>query len=135
MKNLIVNLSSHQLTEAQQSLLNKGLSFCPTPLGDHKDERLKDLLLFERRVRLKSHFQYNPSPEVEDGQFHESRGWTPAKGASPSIETFFTKNTMRFLNMPCSKIYKNPSTRETTALKELMNEDTITIKSADKGVR
>ena len=84
-------------------------------------------------MRLKSHFQNNPNPEVEEGQFHESRGWTPATGISPSLETFFTKNTMEFLNMPATKTFNNLSVEELKVLKELMSNDSITIKSADKG--
>ena len=128
-----MNLSSHELTQPQISLLSKGLSFCPTTSKVHKDEKLKDLLLFERRTRLKSHFQIYPMEQSDESQFHDSRGWTPPKGASPSMETFFTKTTMEFLNMKETKVYSNLSIEERKALNELMTNDSITIKSADKG--
>ena len=49
------------------------------------------------------------------------------------METVFIKTTMDFLFMKESKTFSNLSLDERKALKELMLNDTITIKSADKG--
>ena len=113
--------------------MNKGLSFCPTTIDEPTDLRLTDLLLFERRVRLKSFFQHNPSPEEPEHEFHTSKGWTPPQGISPALETFFTTNTTDFLHMEKTKKYPNLTREERQALKELIDNRDITIKPADKG--
>ena len=42
------------------SLLAKGLNFVPTPKKDHPAKTLQDILLFDRKLRLKYHF-YQPN--------------------------------------------------------------------------
>ena len=45
-----VNLSSRTLTEAENSLLSKGLSFCPTPAGIDTYTLKKDVLEYVRHA-------------------------------------------------------------------------------------
>jgi len=45
---IVVNLSSWTLTEAESSLLSKGLSFCPTPAEVDTYALKKDVLEFIR---------------------------------------------------------------------------------------
>ena len=52
----ITNLSNHQLSKDEMNLLSKGLNFIPTPRRDHPAKMLQDILLFDRRIRLKYHF-------------------------------------------------------------------------------
>ena len=52
----IINLSQHKLDQYEISLLSKGLNFIPTPKPDHPAKILQDLLLFDRKLRLKYHF-------------------------------------------------------------------------------
>ena len=52
----VVNLSSHILTPAQMSLLEKGLNFCPTPGEPDMLELRKDLDRLHRLLRIKSFF-------------------------------------------------------------------------------
>ena len=132
-KTLIVNLSSYELSPAQHSLLEKGLSFCPTTTTEPLDKRLTDLLLFERRVRLKSHFQHNISEEDPDSEFKTSKGWTPPKGTSQAMDTFLTTNTTQFITMNTKKKYQNLTKQERGAIRELANNNEITIKPANKG--
>ena len=56
----ITNLSNHQLSRDEISLLSKGLIFIPTPRRDHPAKMLQDILLFDRKIRLKYYF-YNDS--------------------------------------------------------------------------
>ena len=50
---MVVNLSSRELTQAEISLLSKGLSFCPTPRGIDIFALRKDMFDYVRRLRLK----------------------------------------------------------------------------------
>ena len=49
----IINLSKHKLTPGETSLLSKGLNFIPTHRKEHPAKLLQDILLFDRRLRLK----------------------------------------------------------------------------------
>ena len=52
----ITNLSNHQLSKDEINLLSKVLNFIPTPRRDHPAKMLQDILLFDRRIRLRYHF-------------------------------------------------------------------------------
>ena len=52
----ITNLNNYHLSKDEINLLSKGLNFIPTPRRDHPPKMLQDILLFDRRVRLKYHF-------------------------------------------------------------------------------
>ena len=54
--NFVVNLSSHDLSRSEKSLLSKGLGFCPRPKGYDHGKLTEDTLAFSRRMRLRSHF-------------------------------------------------------------------------------
>jgi hypothetical protein len=51
----VVNLSDHQLSKEEKSILSKGLSFCPTTPLD-TIQVCGDLEEFFRRMRLKKYF-------------------------------------------------------------------------------
>ncbi|CAJ0922657.1 unnamed protein product [Ranitomeya imitator] len=56
--NLVINISDYLLSPAEFSVLQKGLSFCPTPNWDALQLK-KDLESFYRTIRLKTHFGLN----------------------------------------------------------------------------
>ena len=60
----VVNLSSHQLTENETSLLSRGLNFCPVPGPINETKLSEELDNFARSLRIKEHFG---SKEVEGG--------------------------------------------------------------------
>ena len=61
--NGIVNISSHTLTNAEISVLSKGLGFCPTPGAPDIGNIIQDLDVFKRRTRLNLFFfGYNQDP-------------------------------------------------------------------------
>ena len=49
----ICNISSTKLSESEISLLNKGLSFCPSTKELNKEQLLDDLYFFCRKLKLK----------------------------------------------------------------------------------
>ena len=55
----IINISKYKLTPGETFLLSKGLNFIPTSKREHPVKLLQDILLFDRRLRLKYFFQDN----------------------------------------------------------------------------
>ena len=133
----VINLSKKQLTNAQYSVLQKGLSFCPTPGPLNDLELFRDTLIFNRRIRLKHHFEkkndtigntYTPNP------FKLPTGWTPPAGRNKDLDTFLNLTSDDISQIPKTGfIRKNLNRNQFTALNELKNDQTITLKPADKG--
>ena len=131
----IVNLSSKTPSTDHITLLNKGLTFCPPQICND----LRDIFLFNRRVRLTHHFNCdtpttNPSPRDHFHPFKSSSGWTPPPGKDPFIDSFTGNLTTNTVNQPPPTRYGNSlNTGELQALKDLKLHNDIVIKPADKG--
>ena len=144
----ITNLSNHQLSRDEISLLSKGLNFIPTPRRDQPAKMLHDILLFDRKIRLKYYF-YNDSDETtkaiqhntqtvhsDNKLLHPSSGWTFPSGQDPFLDTYRNSIINEFLKeLDHSTISKkkNISQKEFQAMRDLHNNKDITIKPADKG--
>ena len=86
----VVNLSNITLSEAETSLLAKGLSFCPTPPKLDSFQLKTDLGVFCRRLRLKEFF-YDEEADVTDNTINPFRcksRWTPARNRVHAFEAF-----------------------------------------------
>ena len=84
----IINLSKYQPTHGETSLLSKGLNFIPTPKKEHPAKLLQDILLFDRRLRLKYFFHQDSATTTESSEesnstLHPSSGWIPPSGQDP----------------------------------------------------
>ena len=101
----VINLSSHTLTKHQTSLLAKGFNSIPTPKKDHPAKILQDILLFDRKLRLKYYFyQPNSSPDLDTTTetktntiLNPSSGWTPPSGQDPFLDTYRSSIINEFL--------------------------------------
>ena len=77
----VVNFSRRLLTEAEISLLSKGLKFCPTPEKVDMYSLREDIKEFTRRIRLREYFY---SDQNMDGDFSDmpafrmKSNWCPA---------------------------------------------------------
>ncbi|CAJ0968257.1 unnamed protein product [Ranitomeya imitator] len=146
---LVVNISSKSLGVAEHSVLQKGLSYCPS--YKHNTFQMDmDLQKFYRSLRLKLHFSQNnqvtsstvQSPPV--GITAASLGlrdrstYQPPKGSHP-LETFihFVDRLFQKLRNDTDRglihYPSNLSVSERQALKLLQQEKDIIIKPADKG--
>ncbi|XP_060556022.1 uncharacterized protein LOC132716717 [Ruditapes philippinarum] len=113
-------------------ILCRGLSFCPTPRKTDKIELQRDLLLFDRRMRLKHYFTdttyNNPDP------FTQSSGWKPPAGKSMNLDAFLS-----IVHHDILTIKQSPNTNynitpdEYLAITKLQQNKDIIIKQADKG--
>ena len=122
----VTNLSSHILTKHQVSLLAKGPNFIPTPKKDHPAKILQDILLFDRKLRLKYHFyQPNSTPDImTDAKtntiLNPSSGWTPPSGQDPFLDTYRSSvinEVLKELVRPSINTKKNLKKQEYQAMR------------------
>ena len=117
----IINLSDKTLTLAEQSLLNKGLKFCPTPgnpdIGELWDDmsklhkRLRQIAFFEDPEDCISDHLVTPDPPMQDtdnlsskSPFKHQKFKLPSKGRGPpgpnNLEAMITVNEQQFNSRP-----------------------------------
>ena len=135
----ITNLRSHTLTKHQISLLSRGLNYIPTPKKDHPAKILQDILLFDRKLRLRYYFlpiRLRSRSKYYYSYRPHSSGWTPPSGQDPFLDTYRSSITNEFLKQldrPSTKIKKNLKKEEYQAMRELHMNNDIVNKPADKG--
>ena len=130
----VFNLSNRVLTEAEISLLDKGLQFVPTPEKIDRYQIKKDLERLGRHIRLKMHFRNEPTENFSTTPaFRVPSNWTPPIN-DIQLEIYLSEIEEQLSNInENGKSYPNLSPDELKALKDLANDDTIVIKPADKG--
>ena len=143
----IVNLSIYKLTKAEESLLEKGLNFIPTPNQEHKAKITQDFLLFERKLRLYHKLHKEQTEEETDSIDDSCEDESPHKLLRPSkgykledheMEPNILQYKITVLNQMREELKKNRKPRfnttkaERKAMKTLKSNKDIIIKPADK---
>ena len=135
----VVNIASRVLTQAEVSLLSKGLKFCPTPKELDWSAVKRAVKEFCRKIKcIKDYFEDQASYGVKElnqnfKQFKEKSSWVPNK-VGPTIEVYCSKLEERLLAINTEgRNYSNLSVEEIKALRNLKNCRDIIIKEADKG--
>ncbi|XP_062619790.1 uncharacterized protein LOC134281322 [Saccostrea cucullata] len=132
-KTAVVNLSNYQLSQQEISVLSKGLSFCPTPKPPDQSTILRDIFIFNRRLRLNVHFK-DQTDNINPNPFHIPSGWTPPSGKNIFLDSFINILTHQCTQTNEKRIpYRNLTNEEFQALSNLKNNQNIIIKPADKG--
>ena len=128
----VVNLSKRTLTQAEISLLSKGLKFIPTPNSINIAKIKENLEVFGRKLRLKWHFREQENHSPID-PFVEKSKFNPKGDAM--IEVYMSCLEEKILEMADSfkPTFKNLTKEEKEALDRLQNDTSIVIKEADKG--
>ncbi|XP_052261675.1 uncharacterized protein LOC127865763 [Dreissena polymorpha] len=134
---VVTNLSKKTLTDAQISLLSKGLKFIPTRKTIDKGKLLTDLSAWERRMRLKEYF-YSEDAEhrtrEDEHQYKKKTStWTPKAGRDKWQDTYIQAVKDDIICGLKRKFKYNLSKSEEQAIKELLHDDDIVIRPADKG--
>ncbi|CAN7944172.1 unnamed protein product, partial [Ixodes hexagonus] len=134
--NIIVNLSSVQLSNSAISLLEKGLSFCPDTSPVNEYQLHLDLHNFARNLRLREHF-YEHTSSRPIHPFRESNHFTPPASKDLNLDLYI-KAVQRDVINQCKR--GNPSGAksnlkpdEQDSLESLQQREDIVIKPADKG--
>lgn len=129
----MINLSSRILTEAEQKLLSKGLSFCPTTKMNNFTFET-ELFKYERQLKICEFFK-NDSKAIGNPvrQFRLKSQFIPA-GQYGSIEAYIKSIRADVLDIQKNKKLRyNLSQDERSAIKSLKEDVTILVKPADKG--
>ena len=135
----VILLSSVTLSEAERSLLGRGLSFCPTPPRLNAFQLQYDLNIFYRRLRLREYFLDDNSSErhTDHNPFRlRNKRWMPPKNRQPALETYIQAVDDNSKNWSNRKGRDNLTRSERKALHSLrkrITEKDIVIKPADKG--
>ena len=139
-KNTVVNLSSRVLTHPEETLLQKGLNFCPTPGEPSLSEIHNDLEKFHNNLRWKQFFLNQPSSQSNvDKAILRSKLLKPETTHRPPqgsslLETFATLNDIHLSKAKIvSPNQKNLLAEEKTSIQNLFRDKSITVKPADKG--
>ena len=129
----ILNLSTHQLSNAEKSVLLKGLKFTPTPKAN--PEQLKsDIKKFTRKLRLAEQFySEEDSLEKQDKPLVRNKSsYNGKRGRNRVLDTYIDFLEKFPLEKDIRKT-QNLTYRERTALYNLKSNKDIVIKEADKG--
>lgn len=130
----MLNLSQlFVLSRDEQDLLERGLSFIPTPLKLDKNEIKKDLYEYHRRLKLLHYFDYEMSPIAQP--FVESSKWEPKWELVPEeLQQLIHRDRMRLRRINISeKRSDNLTVEQRRALSNLTKRQDVIFKPADKG--
>ena len=134
---MVVNLSIRDLTPAENSLLSKGLSFCPTPRQIDIFAVRKDLSNYIRRVRIKEYFYSEGDVDgdvSEKPAFRKKSTWCPDKHRDLVLQTSASVLERKIFSHDLTvQCHRNLSEEEQGALDNLKGYDDIIIKQADNG--
>ena len=133
----IRNLSNKfKLKKSDRKLLNKGLTFIPTPSNNNIHREIKTALqnLFNKMSTI-YYFRNNIRHEKT---LHRKNNWKPPKPDNKNLLNYFTKTEHDIINFIKTTDFPNIGTnldeKETNALRMLCeNNKNIVIKKADKG--
>ena len=138
-KEMVVNLSSVTLTEAQLSVLSLGPKFCPTPKTLDSKRLSEDVQEGCRYMRLKELHHKPDTPTQNDGppKFYKKTGYCPPPGRDKALDSFchiIQQRTDAYtsLSIPKSNLTLKQK-KAVTELKTLVDNRRIRISSADKG--
>lgn len=133
------------LTEAERSVLSKGLTFVPLKKAIDEFQTKADCENLYRRIRLWTHFhndgesESQPIPDSIDpfAKFNPKESTcTPPEGEFSAVDHYIDDRCRRAINnvdFKAKTIFSNLSISETTALLQLSKRSDILIKPADKG--
>ena len=131
--------STLPLTEAEISVLSKGLKFIPLKPSCNKFDIIQDCERFFRSLRWMAVFDHPPRRQFEphDDDFtklFKQPSYREPPHDNPEVEVYIHKCTKELKNLqlkPCRK--SNLSSNEWIAIRSLQKRDDIVIKPADKG--
>ena len=131
----IINLSSVDFTSSQIKVLDKSSKFCPTPTYSDLLELEVNIKEFLRKVELKTLFSSSSIP-TSQCLVKEKGAFIPPECKDPFLAVVLTqmRNVAENLEKyPVEKTNDNLTWDERQALNELISNDDIVIKTADKG--
>ena len=130
-----VNLSNKVLTEGKIKVIKKGLDFAPIQRKVNEPECLGKILKnFCRRMRIKWHFQNDPTDNFSEKPVFSSKSLCEPPLSHPNLEGFLSQVENELFEITkeptrCSKL----SLEEWRIIRTLADNMSIVITKADKG--
>ena len=127
------------ISDAQISLLEKGLKFIPSRKKIDKLKLLSDLSQWERRMQLREYFydrlEDNDHEEdpMERFKVRKTSNFTPGKGGDHHLDLYIELVKSDIIENFKSSGTLNITKAENDAFYELLNHPDIVIRPADKG--
>ena len=131
----ILNLSSYSLSEAETTLLEKGLTFVPTPKRSDPDIFMNTGEMFKRSLKLKVFFKNKTQSNTTVSPFTLKSTFNPPDSMMPThIRNFIIDLDSLNKNFyPGKHFDDNLSATERSAISTLYNNKDIVISKSDKG--
>ncbi|XP_064469602.1 uncharacterized protein LOC135384327 [Ornithodoros turicata] len=131
----MVNLSSVTLTDIEERLLSKGLSFCPSTTGLKEFQLHTDLENFARKLRLRDFFHDKENSRQTASAFKTGSSWSPPKHRDRHLDDYIQAVQKDILKVTSKKgpPRHNLSSEGCKAFSDLEKRKDIAIKPADKG--
>ena len=134
-RNVVILTKHFHLSQEQDSLLQKGLTFVPTlDIYKNQKQQLKlDIQKYHQKIQLIAYFKSNTKWQAKP--FTASSGWLPPPSSIPQqVHRLMTQDMEEFKNsFRPYKEKQNLKPDEVKALRELTRNKDIVIKPADKG--
>ena len=134
--NLITNLSSRNLSKSEKNLLNKGLSFVPTPTKLSTINQI-DQSFNNFANRIATIFYLSTIDKTRKNTPHRKTNWIAPTPKNENILKYLNATKSEILKqidkIRTQKLTQNLNDGEKQALETLKNDNTIIIKKADKG--
>ncbi|XP_058872877.1 uncharacterized protein LOC117966565 isoform X1 [Acipenser ruthenus] len=137
-EDIVLNLSSKTLTTSQKTVLSKGLKFIPTKRYIDKDKLATELKEWERHMRLAEYF-FNENISDSEGNYehgikvNSTSTWTPPDGRDKWLDMYIEVVKQEIMVGLKKRCKRNLTNIEEQAMTELLNDDDIMIRPADKG--
>ena len=132
--NEVINLSNHNLSAAETSLLKRGLQFVPAPTKTSTIPLLQAASHFGRNLKLKQFFGERRWLHKEKEPFTAKSNWVPPDHTiSPEIHAAITTTSEQIKGLQCITPRQNLSTNEKHSIEKLKSNRNIIIQKADKG--
>ena len=128
----VFNYSSKKLSKDHKRILPYGLTFVPSRQLN-VTKLLTDLTEGERRMRLREYFYDNNKKHQTATNDKTSRAWTPGSGREPWLDLYIQTIKEDIVKNIRTQFKKNLNRREEAAMKDLILDDSIVIRPADKG--
>ena len=130
----VINLSKYPLSDTEIDVLNRGLTFVPTPQIT-QNEIVESVKEFTRKLKIHNYFYLRPNIKNQNKpEFSGKSTWTPNdKNIDVDILNLIKKINDDIKNVTVQKEKSNLSHLELKTLRKLKQNKDIVIKKADKG--
>ena len=134
LKNNIINLSDYRLSDIEVDLLNRGLSFVPTP-NIHKGSIVNAAVDLGRRLKIKYFFRgFRGNYTKNKKTFTLKSKWIPTdKVIDPNLLNCISDFTSEVDKLDLLREKENLSPSELSALRGIREHKNLVFKKADKG--